>query len=42
MKLFQSELKILGHVVDNQGIRMDPEKVDSIAAWKTPTDHNLL
>ena len=42
MKLFQSKLKILGHVVDDQGIRMDPEKVDSIVAWKTPTDCNLL
>ena len=42
MKLFQSELKILGHIVDDQGIRMDPEKVDLIAAWKIPTDRNLL
>jgi hypothetical protein len=42
MKLFQSELKILGHVIDDHGIRMDPAKVDSVAAWKTPTDQKLL
>ena len=42
MKLFQMELKILGHVIDDDSIRMDPEKVDSIAAWKVPTNRDLL
>ena len=32
MKLFQTELKILSHVIDNDGIHIDPEKVNSIAA----------
>ena len=42
MQLFQKELKILGHIVDNQGIRMDPHKVESIRQWKVPTNKDLL
>ena len=38
IQLFQKELKILGHIVDNQGIR----KVDSIQKWKVPTNKDLL
>lgn len=30
----QLKLKILGHVIDKQGIRMDPHKVDTMANWK--------
>ena len=30
IQLFQKELKILGHIVNNQGIRMDSHKVKSI------------
>ena len=36
------EMKILGHIISDDGIRMDPYKVDSVMAWKTPTNHNLL
>jgi len=36
------ELKILGHVMDDEGIRMDPVKVDKILAWKTPTNRDAL
>jgi len=36
------ELKILGRVVDDEGIRMDPAKVDKILAWKTPTNRDAL
>ena len=42
MQLFQKELKILGHIVDNQGIRMDSHKVESIRQWKVPTNKDLL
>lgn len=42
MQIFTSELKILGHIVDVQGIRMDPHKVNAIAHWKTPTNADLL
>lgn len=42
MKFFQSELKLLGHIIDGDGIRMDPHKVDGIEKWKTPTNKDLL
>ncbi len=35
-------LKILGRIIDDQGIRMDQNKVDSIMNWKTPTNRDLL
>ena len=36
------ELKILGHVVDDEGIQMDPAKVDQVVKWKIPTNRDLL
>ncbi|EJC97324.1 DNA/RNA polymerase, partial [Fomitiporia mediterranea MF3/22] len=42
IQLFQKELKILGHIINDQGIRMDPHKVDSIQQWKVPTNKDLL
>ena len=36
------ELKVLGRIVDDQGIRMDPDKVDSVVNWKVPTNKELL
>ena len=36
------KMKILGHIVDNHSICMDPEKVDSILNWKVPTNCKLL
>ena len=36
------ELQILGQIIMDEGIRMDPYKVDSILHWKTPTNHDLL
>ncbi|XP_041787294.1 uncharacterized protein K02A2.6-like [Anopheles merus] len=35
---FQSQLGYLGHIVDKQGIRPDPEKVKAIAALPPPTN----
>ncbi|KAG8726385.1 hypothetical protein FRC10_007164, partial [Ceratobasidium sp. 414] len=35
MQFFAEELKILGHVIDQDGIRMDPDKVDSIEVENT-------
>ena len=35
-------MKILGWVVDDEGIRMDPDKVDSVVKWKTLTNRDLL
>ena len=42
MQFFAEELKILGHIIDDGGIRMDPHKVDKITNWKTPTNKDLL
>ena len=42
MQFFAKELKILGHVIDDKGIRMDPHKVDKVLNWKTPTNKDLL
>jgi len=35
------EVKILGCVVTDDGIRMDPEKVDRVVNWKVPTNRTL-
>jgi len=42
MQFFADELKILGHIIDGEGIRMDPHKVDKVLNWKTPTNKDLL
>ena len=42
LQFFMDELGILGHVIDSDGIQMDPEKVDKIVSWKTPTNKDLL
>ncbi|KAJ3473941.1 hypothetical protein NLI96_g12741 [Meripilus lineatus] len=42
MQFFARKLKILGHVIDKEGIAMDPHKVDKIANWKVPTNKTLL
>jgi hypothetical protein len=36
------ELKLLGHIITREGIRMDPHKVETVLAWKTPTNRDLL
>ena len=36
------ELQILGRIISDEGIRMDPYKVDCVLNWKTPTNHDLL
>jgi hypothetical protein len=42
LQFFKSELSILGHIIDDEGIRLDPHKVDKIVNWKTPTSKELL
>jgi len=50
-KLFLSEgkldflpkqIKVLGRVVDEGGIQMDPNKVDALVRWKAPINRELL
>ena len=42
MQFFAEELKILGHIIDNKGISMDPHKVNKVLNWKAPTKKDLL
>ena len=42
LHFIQPELKLLGRVIDDDGIRMDPHKVDSVLSWKVPTNRDLL
>lgn len=42
MQLFTKDLCILGHVIDDAGIRLDLHKVDKVVNWKTPTSKELL
>lgn len=42
MQFFARELKILGHIIDDKGIAMDPHKIDSVVNWKVPTNKGLL
>ena len=38
----QQNLKLLGRIIDDNGIRMDSDKVDSVLNWKVPTNRDLL
>jgi len=42
MQFFAERLKVLGHIIDSEGILMDPHKVDKVMNWKTPTNSDLL
>ena len=42
MQFFAEELKILGHVIDDKGISMDPHKVNKVLNWKAPMNKELL
>jgi hypothetical protein len=42
MQFFARELAILGHIIDEKGIQMDPNKIDSVSKWKTPTTKDQL
>src|SRR5882762_5576733 len=34
----QNTLKLLGRIIDDRGICMDPAKVDLVLSWKVPTN----
>ena len=34
--LVQSSSLILGHVIDDASLHLDPEKIEAIVFWKTP------
>ena len=35
--LFKKEIKYLGHVVSNEGVSTDPDKIKSVTEWPQPT-----
>ncbi|GKF18240.1 hypothetical protein Tco_0063158 [Tanacetum coccineum] len=45
-KFWLSKVQFLGHVIDSEGIHVDPDKIESIKDWaspKTPTEiHQFL
>ena len=41
LRFLCNEVKILGRIVTDDGIRMDPEKVDRVLNWKVPTNRTL-
>lgn len=42
MQFFAHELSILGHIIDDKGIKMDPNKVNYISKWKTSSNKEQL
>lgn len=36
-KLFQQEVRYLGHIVGQQGVSVDPEKTAAVREWEVPT-----
>ncbi|QRV99116.1 Reverse transcriptase (RNA-dependent DNA polymerase) [Ceratobasidium sp. AG-Ba] len=42
MQLFADRLEILGHVITDEGIMMDPHKVDAVEKWKVPANKDQL
>lgn len=42
LHFLEKQLSILGRIVSDEGIRMDPDKVDALTKWKTPTSRDLL
>jgi hypothetical protein len=42
LRFIAPELSILRRIIDNDGIRMDPNKVDNVGNWKAPTNRDLL
>jgi hypothetical protein len=42
MQFFAEKPKILGRIIDEKGIVMDPHKVDCVRNWKSPTNKTQL
>lgn len=36
-KLFHEQVQFLGHVVDQRGVRPDPDKISAVVDWPAPT-----
>jgi hypothetical protein len=42
LDFFAKRFALLGQVIDENGLVMDPDKVDQISNWKTPNSRDLL
>ena len=42
LDFLSKRIKILGRIVDEDGIQMDPDKVDALVRWKAPVNRELL
>ena len=42
LRFLCKEMKILGWIIDDNGIQMNLDKVDMVVNWKVPTNCNLL
>ena len=42
LQFLAPEVDLLGHLIDDDGIRMGPNKVNNVMSWKTPTNRDLL
>lgn len=36
--LFLKQVKYIGHIVSEQGVQADPDKIDKVKNWPTPTN----
>jgi len=41
-EFFAASLDVLGHIIDDQGLRVSPEKITRIEAWTTPKNKKQL
>ena len=41
-EFFASRIEVLGHIIDDEGLKPDPEKIAKIEAWTTPTTKRQL
>ncbi|KEP45020.1 Pol polyprotein/retrotransposon [Rhizoctonia solani 123E] len=42
MQFLAKNLHVLGHYIDEKGIKMDPDKVDNVMGWKVPTSKDQI
>jgi hypothetical protein len=40
--LFRQNVDFLGFIVGTDGVRMDPDRIETIASWPTPQSYNDL
>jgi hypothetical protein len=41
-EFFAASMDVLGHIIDDQGLRASPEKIARIEAWTTPKNKKQL